>query len=84
MILCEKSNAVGGQINLAHSLPGRAEFADFMVNLQKELSKTTARLHLNCFVNLDFIKIITSEVVICATVQNPTGRKLMGLITLMW
>lgn len=33
VILCEKSNALGGQINLAQSLPGRAELGNITVNL---------------------------------------------------
>ena len=33
VILCEKSNALGGQINLAQSLPGRAELGGITVNL---------------------------------------------------
>lgn len=49
-----------------------------MVNLQKKLSKTTARLHLNCFVNLDVIENITPEVVISATGATPYRAQLDG------
>ena len=78
MILCEKSNALGGQINLAQSLPGRAEFGGITVNLQKELSKTAARLHLNCFVNLDVIENIAPDVVISATGATPYRVQIDG------
>ena len=78
VILCEKSNALGGQINLAQSLPGRAEFGGITSNLQKELSKTTARLHLNCFVNLDVIENIAPDVVISATGATPYRAQIDG------
>ena len=76
--LCEKSNALGGQINLAQSLSGRAEFGGITVNLQKELSKTTARLHLNCFVNLDVIEDIAPDVVISVTGATPYRVQING------
>ena len=78
VILCEKSNTLGGQINLAHSLPGRAEFVGITSNLQKELSKTTARVHLNCFVNLDVIENIAPAVVISATSPTPSRPPIDG------
>ncbi|MGB1509210.1 MAG: FAD-dependent oxidoreductase, partial [Paracoccaceae bacterium] len=78
VILCEKSNALGGQINLAQSLPGRAEFGGITANLQKELSKTTARLHLNCFVNLDVIENIAPDVVFSATGATPYRAQIDG------
>ena len=78
VILCEKSNSLGGQINLAQSLPGRAEFGGITSNLQKELSKTTARVHLNCFVNLDVIENIAPDVVISATGATPYRAQIDG------
>ena len=53
--LCEKSNSLGGQINLAQSLPGRAEFGGIITNLNNELKKTTANVRFNSSVNLELI-----------------------------
>ena len=76
--LCEKSNSLGGQINLAQSLPGRAEFGGIITNLNKELEKTTVSVRFNSFVNLDLIKELAPDVVIAATGATPYMPEIQG------
>ena len=77
--LCEKSNSLGGQINLAQSLPGRAEFGGIITNLNKELSKTTVSVRFNSFVNLDLIEELAPDVVIAATGATPYMPEIQGV-----
>ena len=76
--LCEKSNSLGGQINLAQSLPGRSEFGAIITNLNKELKKTTASVRFNSFVNLDLIEELAPDVVIAATGASPYMPEIQG------
>jgi thioredoxin reductase len=76
--LCEKSNSLGGQINLAQSLPGRAEFGGIITNLNNELKKTTANVRFNSCVNLDLIEELAPDVVIAATGATPYMPEIQG------
>jgi pyruvate/2-oxoglutarate dehydrogenase complex dihydrolipoamide dehydrogenase (E3) component len=76
--LCEKSSSLGGQINLAQSLPGRAEFGGIITNLNKELEKTKVSVRFNSFVNLDLIKELAPDVVIAATGATPYMPEIQG------
>jgi len=76
--LCEKSNSLGGQINLAQSLPGRTEFGGIITNLNKELKKTTVSVRFNSFVNLDLIEELAPDVVIAATGAIPYMPEIQG------
>ena len=76
--LCEKSNSLGGQINLAQSLPGRAEFGGIITNLNNELKKTTANVRFNSFVNLELIEELAPDVVIAATGATPYMPEIQG------
>ena len=76
--LCEKSNSLGGQINLAQSLPGRSEFGAIITNLNKELKKTTVSVRFNSFVNLDLIEELAPDVVIAATGASPYMPEIQG------
>ena len=53
--LYEVSSQLGGQINLAQKLPGRAEIGGVTVNLSHQLKLTNAKTSLNQKVDLDFI-----------------------------
>ena len=76
--LCEKSNSLGGQINLAQSLPGRAEFGGIITNLNNELKKTTANVRFNSSVNLELIEELAPDVVIAATGATPYMPEIQG------
>jgi thioredoxin reductase len=76
--LCEKSNSLGGQINLAQSLPGRAEFGGIINNLNNELKKTTANVRFNSSVNLELIEELAPDVVIAATGATPYMPEIQG------
>jgi thioredoxin reductase len=76
--LCEKSNSLGGQINLAQSLPGRAEFGGIITNLNNQLKKTTANIRFNSFVNLELIEELAPDVVIAATGATPYMPEIQG------
>jgi 2,4-dienoyl-CoA reductase-like NADH-dependent reductase (Old Yellow Enzyme family) len=76
--LCEKSTSLGGQINLAQSLPGRAEFGGIITNLNKELEKTTVSVRFNSFVELGLIKELHPDVVIAATGATPYMPEIHG------
>ncbi len=74
--LYEASSQLGGQINLAQKLPGRAEFGGVTANLSHELNQTNAKISLNQRVDLDFIQATAPDVIILATGAKAFERDL--------
>jgi len=65
--LHEKSAALGGQVNLASALPGRAEFGGVTTNLQQELKRTGVVVHLNSAVDEATVSDFEPEHAVIAT-----------------
>ena len=65
--LFEKSDKLGGQVNLAEKLPGRAEFGGVTTNLLQELDRLSLSVRSRANVTVELIDDIAPDVVIIAT-----------------
>lgn len=69
--LVEKSAQLGGQVNLAEKLPGRAEFGGVTTNLIQELKGTDTEITLNIDIDSNYIQTLRPEIVVIATGALP-------------
>lgn len=69
--LYEKSDKLGGQVNLAEKLPGRAEFGGVTTNLVRELDSTNVNVNLNSVVTRETVDEIDPDVIIIASGALP-------------
>ena len=69
--LYEKSAQLGGQVNLAEKLPGRAEFGGVTTNLKQELEQENVRLFLNTPITSEILELLQPDKVIVATGALP-------------
>jgi 2,4-dienoyl-CoA reductase-like NADH-dependent reductase (Old Yellow Enzyme family) len=69
--LYEASSSLGGQVNLAQLLPGRAEFGGVTSNLKREMELAGVSVKTNAKVDRDLIDRIDPAVVILATGAVP-------------
>ncbi len=69
--LYEKNHKLGGQVDLAERLPGRAEFGGVTTNLLQELNDLPVSVHLNTAVTAQLIDSHKPDVVIIATGAQP-------------
>ncbi|MCP4766268.1 MAG: FAD-dependent oxidoreductase [Gammaproteobacteria bacterium] len=65
--LHERAGKLGGQVNLAEALPGRAEFGGVTTNLQRELERSEVQLFLNSELDAKSVTRIGPDHVILAT-----------------
>ena len=78
VILCEAEARLGGQVNLAQLLPGRAEFGGLTTNLEYETRKAGVDIRLNTRVDRDWIETNKVDVIIAATGARPYRPELPG------
>jgi len=71
VILCEKAGGLGGQVLLAQSLPGRAEFGVLVDNLKREMELTGVEVRLNTGVDTALIDAEKPDAVVIATGGTP-------------
>ena len=71
VILCEKSGQLGGQVLLAQTLPGRAEFGVLVDNLRREMDLTGVEVRLNTHVDIALVEQSFPDTVIIATGAIP-------------
>ena len=69
--LYEAAATLGGQVNLAQALPGRAEFGGLTTNLAHEMALAGVNVHLNTPVTRDLIDAQAPDAVILATGARP-------------
>ncbi len=65
--LFEKTSRLGGQVNLAELLPGRAEFGGVTTNLQRELKNSSVTVNLNTAISRSDINSINPDSIVVAT-----------------
>ena len=78
VILCETEARLGGQVNLAQLLPGRAEFGGLTTNLEYEARKAGVEIRLNTEIDRDWIEANQVDVIIAATGARPYRPALPG------
>ncbi len=68
--LHEKTGRLGGQVNLAEALPGRAEFGGVTTNLQHELRQSDVEVVFNSSLSQAALTALAADAVILATGAN--------------
>jgi NADPH-dependent 2,4-dienoyl-CoA reductase/sulfur reductase-like enzyme len=68
--LHEKSSRLGGQVNLAEALPGRAEFGGVTTNLQRELEQAGVTIRCNSLLDAASLRGLDPDHVVIATGAN--------------
>ncbi len=71
VILCEKSDHLGGQALLAQALPGRTEFGTIVDNLHREMVFSGVDIRLSTMVDKAMIELEKPDAVIIATGAMP-------------
>ena len=69
--LYEAENRLGGQVNLAQLLPGRAEFGGVIANLAGEARRAGAQLVMGTRADPDLVRRERADVVVLATGARP-------------
>jgi 2,4-dienoyl-CoA reductase (NADPH2) len=69
--LCERAAAAGGQVRLAASAPGRAEFGGVVDTLLRECERGGVRLRTGTAVDAAFVREFRPDAVVLATGSRP-------------
>ena len=77
--LYDKADEVGGQFNLAKTIPGKEEFHEAIRYYKRQIELTGVNLHLKTLVDLEMIKSESFDDVIFATGVSPRKIDLPGI-----
>jgi 2,4-dienoyl-CoA reductase (NADPH2) len=75
----EKSNRLGGQLNMAASIPGKFEFKETIRYFQNELKSLGVKIHFNTECTIDTLEKINPDAVIFATGVKPRSFSIPGI-----
>jgi len=78
VILCEKSPQLGGQLDLAGTPPGRAEFRVLARDLARQVAEAGIETRLSTAVDSELLKQINPDRVILATGGQPLAPPIPG------
>ncbi len=76
--LCEAAAVLGGQVNLAQLLPGRAELGGVTTNLAREAQRAGVKILLNTTVSRDSVEALDPDSVVLATGAQPFAPDFEG------
>ncbi|MCB1177924.1 MAG: FAD-dependent oxidoreductase [Leptospiraceae bacterium] len=79
VILLEKLDKLGGQLNMAASIPGKFEFKETIRYYKNELYSLEVDIRLKTEVNLEYLESLNPDAVIFATGVRPRKFELPGL-----
>ena len=71
VMLCEARPSLGGQVQLAQRLPGRAEFGGLITNLQREMELAGVEVRTGQAVDLALVEREAPDAVVIATGAEP-------------
>lgn len=77
--LYDAASEIGGQFNMAKQIPGKEEFYETIRYFNKQIQLTGVDLHLNTFVDVDFLKKGNFDEVILATGVTPRTPQIEGI-----
>ncbi|HNC01464.1 MAG TPA: FAD-dependent oxidoreductase, partial [Leptospiraceae bacterium] len=75
----ERSNKLGGQLNMAASIPGKFEFKETIRYFENELKALGVKINLNTECNLQTLDELNPDAVIFATGVRPRNFNIPGL-----
>ncbi len=75
----EKSHTIGGQFNLARSIPGKEEFHETMRYFNKQIELLGLEVHLDTDVSLEFINSLKYDHLVISTGVKPNIPKIPGI-----
>ncbi len=79
VILCERSARLGGQLALAGAAPGRGEFRQLAVDLERELAEAGVEVRLNRTVDASLLQELRPDAVLLASGGQPVRPPLPGV-----
>ena len=71
VVLMEKTDRLGGQLNLSSKIPFKEEMKEELTYLSCQLDRFNVKVMMNCEVNIDVIKKLSPDVIIVATGAKP-------------
>jgi 2,4-dienoyl-CoA reductase-like NADH-dependent reductase (Old Yellow Enzyme family)/thioredoxin reductase len=74
----ERSSSLGGQVRCGSIVAGRADFAEPVRFLEREMKRLGVAIHLGVDVDVDFINRLTADVIIVATGSQPSHPPIPG------
>ena len=77
--LYERSNKLGGQLNMAASIPGKFEFKETIRYFENELKHLGVNILLNSECSLEMLEKLNPDAVVFATGVRPRGFNIPGL-----
>jgi 2,4-dienoyl-CoA reductase (NADPH2) len=77
--LYDAAAEIGGQFNMAKQIPGKEEFYETIRYFNRQIELTGVHLHLNTFVNADFLAKQGFNEVILATGVTPRTPQIEGI-----
>ncbi len=78
VVLCEAGPQLGGQVLLAQTLPGRAEFGGLATNLAREMDLAGVEVRRNCTLGRALVTAEGADAVIVATGARPHRPPIEG------
>jgi 2,4-dienoyl-CoA reductase (NADPH2) len=79
VILLEKSNDLGGQLNMAASIPGKFEFKETIRYFRNELLSLEVDIRLHTVASVDYLESLKPDAIIFATGVRPRKFEIPGL-----
>ena len=79
VILIEKSSQLGGQLNMAATIPGKFEFKETIRYFKNELSSLDVDIRLNTIATISLLEELKPDAVIFATGVTPRKVEIKGL-----
>ncbi len=76
--LYEAANEVGGQLNMAKSIPGKEEFHEMLAYFERQIDLLGVRVHLGARVDADYLATKNFDGVIIATGVTPRDPQIEG------
>jgi 2,4-dienoyl-CoA reductase-like NADH-dependent reductase (Old Yellow Enzyme family)/thioredoxin reductase len=79
VVLCEKSQELGGQWNIAAQITGKEHYAGFGDQMIRDLGRSGVETRLNQEVNSEFVREISPDEVVVATGALPLVLNIPGI-----
>ena len=78
VVLYEKEDILGGQINLAEKLPYRSEISEVVRYIRFQLQKLNVEYHVGIEVNAEMVQMMNPDIVVTATGSRPFYTPVKG------